>query len=181
VIADGTVEAGGHATAGLDLGPRFIRALVRGEFEEMRSLLHPEVRFRGLTPHRFTKTSRADLAGGVMRVFRSWFYGEAGGAYETDRPVELQTCTVAPFGGGGRYKLSYRIRARSVEMVREYRAQGLAELSDDVDWVVEQEAFYDVLDGAIAWMIVLCGGFQPLTSAPIVQGVPETDARQIVV
>ena len=175
------VEAGGRGTSGPDVGSRLIRAMVRGQFEEMRSLLDPNVRFRALTPHKFIKTSKADPADGLIRVFRQWFHEDVGDDDQLAHPVELLAWTVAPFGGGGRYKLSYRIRAKSLEMVEEFRVQGLAELPDDVDWLVEQEAYYDVLDGRIAWMIVLCGGFQPLTSTPITPDVPETDASQIVI
>jgi hypothetical protein len=166
---------------GVDLGPRFIDALVRGDFERMRSLLHPEVRFRGLSPHTFVKTSRTDPVGGVIRTYRTWFCEGATAEHGDDHPVELLACTAMPFGGGGRYKMSYRFRARSPDRAQEYRSHGLADLPDDVDWMVGQEAYYDAIDGRIAWMIVLCGGYQPLTSTPIAQGVPETDARQVVV
>jgi hypothetical protein len=175
------VEADGESATGLDLGPRFVEALVRGDFDEMRSVLHPQVRFRGLSPHKFLKTSRADPVGGMIRAYRLWFYEGATGEYEGDHPIELLSCTVAPFGTGGRFKLSYQIRERSVEMAREFRAQRLADTPDDIDWLVEQEAYYDVLDGRIAWMIVLCGGYQPLAPIPVAQGLPETEARQIVV
>lgn len=89
--------------------------------------------------------------------------------------------SVAPFGDGGRYKLSYRIRSKSREMAEFFRGEGFGEVADDADWVVEQEAYYDILNGKIAWMIVLCGGYQPLTRISVAQDTPETVARQIVV
>jgi hypothetical protein len=176
------VQAGrSTAEAGADLGRRFVAALVRGDFDEMAALLHPEVQFRGLSPHKFLKTRRSDPVGGVIRAFRLWFYEGAGGAYDGDHPVELLFCTSAPFGGGGRYKLSYRIREQSREMAQQFRAEALADVPDDIDWLVEQEAYYDVIDGKIAWMIVLCGGYQPLVPVETAQGRPETAARQVVV
>jgi arsenite methyltransferase len=165
---------------GRDLGPRFVEALVRGDFDEMRTLLHPQVRFRGLSPHKFLKASSADPVGGVIRAFRLWFYEGGGGDYEGDHPEELLSCSVAPFGNGGRYKLSYRIREKSREMVQSFRDGGLGDVPDDVDWLVEQEAYYDVLDGRIGWMIVLCGGYQPMVSTTVAPNVPETAAQQIV-
>lgn len=74
-----------------------------------------------------------------------------------------RSCSAAPFGDGGRYKLSYRIRSKSREMAEFFREEGYGDVTDDADWVVEQEAYYDVLDSKIGWMIVLCGGYQPLT------------------
>lgn len=165
---------------GLDLGPRFVEALVRGDFEEMASILHPQVRFRGLSPHKFLKASTRDPVGGVLRAFRLWFYEGAEGEFQGDHPEELLSCTVAPYGGGGRFKLSYRVREKSREMAQVFRAEGLADVPDDADWLVEQEAYYDVLDGRIAWMIVLCGGFQPMFPIPTTQGIPESAARHIV-
>lgn len=44
-------------SAGALLGPRFVDALVAGDFDAMRSMLHPRVRFRGLSPHKFLKAT----------------------------------------------------------------------------------------------------------------------------
>lgn len=60
-----------------------------------------------------------------------------------------------------------------------YREQEFGAVSTDCDWVVEQEAYYDVADGKIAWMIVLCGGYQPLIPVEIKAGVLEGSARHI--
>ena len=152
------------STLGAQVGERFVKALVRDDFDEMRLLLHPQVRFRGLTPNRPVKAARSDPAGGTLRVFRTWFYGEDGAADGTEQPLELLGCAARPIGARGRFKLSYRIRARSHETAREFRELGLGAIADDADWLVEQEAYYDVIDGRIASMIVLCGGFQPLQS-----------------
>jgi hypothetical protein len=161
------------------LGRRLVEALVADDFDTMRTLLHPNVRFRGLSPHKFLKTSRTDPVGGVIRAFRLWFY-EGEGDY-ADHPEELLSCHVEPFGSGGRYKLSYRIRSRSREMAEFFRNEGFGTIADDADWVVEQEAYYDVLDGRIAWMIVLCGGYQPLETIPTAGNMPETAYRQLIV
>lgn len=169
--------------SGSDIGARvgtaFVDALVRGDFEAMASLLQPEVEFRGLSPHKFLKASRADPVGGVIRAFRLWFF-EGEGAY-ADHPEELLSCAVAPFGRGGRYKLSYQIRSKSQEMAQHFRAEYGAEIADDADWLVEQEAYFDVREGRIGWLIVLCGGYQPLADVPIAPNVPETASRLIVV
>jgi hypothetical protein len=166
------------AAAQADLGRRFVEALVRGDFDGMRAMLHPDVRFRGLSPHKFLKSSKSDPVGGVIRAFRLWFY-EGEGDY-ADHPVELLSCRVEPFGSGGRYKLSYRIRSRSREMAEFFRNEGFGQIADDADWVVEQEAYFDVLDRRIAWIIVLCGGYQPLVPVPTAQDVPETPSRLVI-
>jgi hypothetical protein len=170
-----------RSVAGAALGERFVKALVRGDFDEMRSVLHPDVRFRGLSPHKFLKASPADPVGGVIRAYRLWFFEGAEGAFEGDHPVELLSISVRPFGGGGRFKLSYEIRERSREMAEVFRRDGLGQVPDDIDWLVDQEAYYDVLDGRIAWMIVLCGGYQPLVPVPTAQDMPEAEAKQMVV
>jgi hypothetical protein len=175
-----TLAAADRSIAGADLGPRFVEALVRGDFDEMRSILHPQVRFRGLSPHKFLKTSPKDPVGGVIRAFRVWFFEGSDSAYEGDHPVELLSVAVRPFGTGGRFKLSYRVRERSREMAVSFRDGRLGEVPDDIDWLVEQEAYYDVLDGKIGWMIVLCGGYQPLVPVPTAWNLPETAAKQIV-
>jgi hypothetical protein len=174
------IHEDGPPVPGQDLGPRFVEAMVRGDFEEMASILHPQVRFRGLSPHKFLKTSTKDPVGGVLRAFRIWFYEGAGADYQGDHPEQLLSCTAVSFGGGGRFKLSYRIRAKSREMAQIFRSEGLGEVPDDGHWLVEQEAYYDVLDGRIGWMIVLCGGYQPMISIPTAQGVPESSSRHIV-
>lgn len=163
---------------GARLGPRFVDALVAGDFDAMRSTLHPNVRFRGLSPHKFLKASSSDPIGGVIRAFRLWFY-EGEGEY-ADHPEELLSCSVMPFGAGGRFKLSYSIRSKSREMAEFFRGEGYGDVADDADWVVEQEAYYDVVDGKIAWMIVLCGGYQPMEPIAVAEA-SESPARQIVV
>jgi hypothetical protein len=151
--------------AGVHLGERFVKALVRDDFDEMRLLLHPKVQFRGLTPHRLIRSTRPDPPGSTLRAFRVWFYGEGDAPDGAERPIELLACAATPFGRGGRFKLSYRMRVRSRETAREFRELGLGLIADDADWLVEQDAYYDVVDGRIALMIVLCGGFQPLRPA----------------
>ncbi len=167
------------ASAGAELGRRFVAALVDGDFDTMRAQLHPAVEFRGLSPHKLLKASRSDPVGGVLRAFRLWFFEGERDGYRGDHPEELLSCSVEPYGSGGRYKLSYRIREKSREMAEFFRDQGLGRVDDDADWLVEQEAYYDVRDGRIGWMIVLCGGYQPLVPVPTAR-IPEAGARQIV-
>jgi hypothetical protein len=44
-----------------------------------------------------------------------------------------------------------------------YRLQGT---NGDGMFVIEQRAYFDIAEGKITWMRVLCSGFQPLTSHP---------------
>ena len=42
-----------------------------------------------------------------------------------------------------------------------YHEKGLRDLASDADWIVEQEAYFEVHEGKIDWLIVLCGGYHP--------------------
>jgi hypothetical protein len=108
-IEDGTPHVPGH-----DLGPRFVEALVRGDFNEMESILHPQIRFRGLSPH---KSSR-------------------------HRPRIPSAVCSGRFGCGstrGREATTTEtIRSKSREMAEFYRDAGYGHVPDDTDWLVEQ-------------------------------------------
>lgn len=115
-VSEASASASTPTTAGSALGREFIEALVRDDFDAMRSLLHPDVHFRGLSPHKFLKASPSDPVGGVLRAFRLSFY-EGEGDF-ADHPEELLSCAAKPFGYGGRYKLSYRIRSKTARWRR---------------------------------------------------------------
>ena len=78
-------------------------------------------------------------------------------------------------GGGFQHRL-VQFQTRT-----EKRRHSLTLYPDDIDWIVEQEAYCDVIDGKIAWMTVLCGGYQPLVPVPTAPGRPETASRQLVI
>jgi hypothetical protein len=53
------------------LGERFARALAAKDFDEVASLLHPEVDFRGMTPGQIWQAGNAVQA--IDEILRSWF------------------------------------------------------------------------------------------------------------
>jgi hypothetical protein len=44
-------------------------------------------------------------------------------------------------------------------MAKWFAEHGLPEVPPDAAWIVEQEAYYEVTDGRISSMIILCDGY----------------------
>jgi hypothetical protein len=76
-----------------------------------------------LEPAQTPQDDREGPVGGVLPAFRIWFCEGGGGDFGGDQPGELLSCTVTPFCGGGRFKLSYRIREKSSEMAQIFPTQ----------------------------------------------------------
>lgn len=121
------------------LGERFARALAAKDFDEVASLLHPEVDFRGMTPGQFWQAGNAVQA--IDEVLRSWFE-------DSDRIDEL--LQVETFRVADRERVGYR----------------LAVSNPDGRFLVEQQAYYETSGGSITWMRVLCSGYRPAADAP---------------
>lgn len=138
-----------------ELGRELIRALSKGAFDSLPRLFHPEVHLQGLTPGRFNEAKGETAIEEVTEIFKLWFFED------DDRLDSVEWCDVRPVGRNGRYKLSFGLRGKSPGMCDWYRVAKLRDLPDETDWIVEQEAYYDVRDGKIGWMILLCGGYHP--------------------
>ena len=119
------------------LGARFVEALAAKDFAQVASLLHPEVDFRGMTPGRFWEANTATQV--VDEVLRSWFEDSD----QIDELLEVDTGRVAD-----RERVGYR----------------LAVSTPDGRFVVEQQAYYETIDGSITWMRALCSGFRPVAA-----------------
>lgn len=143
------------------LGRELIAALSRADWERVRALLHPEVHLRGLTPGRSDEARGDGAVDQAIEAFKQWFFED------TDRLESVEWCEVRPVGRYGRYKLSYGLRGTSPGMVDAYSTWRLRELDDDAAWIVEQEAYYEVRDGLIGWLVVLCGGYHPADEVPL--------------
>lgn len=142
------------------LGRELIAALARADFDGVRALLHPELHLRGLTPGKFNEAKGEQAVDEAIEIFKLWFFEN------DDRLEAVAWCETRPVGRYGRYKLSFGIRGKSPEMADSYSAKRLRDLQDDADWVVEQEAYYEVRDGRISWLIMLCGGYHPADEVP---------------
>jgi hypothetical protein len=116
------------------LGERFAQALAAKDFDQIASLLHPQVEFRGMTPGRFWQADNPTQV--IEEILRSWFEDSD----QIDELLQVDTDRV-----GDRERVGYR----------------LAVSNPDGSFLVEQQAYYDTSDGSITWMRVLCSGYRP--------------------
>lgn len=110
------------------LGERLIRAAAAGDFAEARSLLAADLHFRALTPHALREEHTREAA---MRILEDWFA-------PTDAIESLSADTVVD-----RPAVRYRIRWSSAE---------------EGPFVFEQQVYYDVVDGLITGIDLICSG-----------------------
>jgi hypothetical protein len=119
------------------LGASFATALAAKDFDRIRSLLHPEIDFRGLTPRRDWQAGDPETLIGA--VLREWFE-------DSDEIEALEHLETAAFAD--RERVGYRFRVRNPE--------GLFE--------VEQQVYIGERDGRIGWMRSVCSGFRPIAA-----------------
>ena len=121
---------------GLDVGERFIDALIDGDFAGLGACLDEAVRMRALVP-----SGPREVGGraAATDLLRRWF-GEA----DTRLPMAR---TVEPLAD--RTHLSWRVRLHGAGGWR----------------LIEQHAYADVTDGRISRLDLLCSGFHPEPAA----------------
>ena len=122
------------APAASTIGRSFAEALGRKDFDQIRSLLDPQIDFRGLTPRRAWEASGVDAV--IDDVLRVWFEDSD----ELEQVVAIDTDAFAD-----RERVAYRFEGHNPEG----------------SFVVEQQANYTEHDGRIDWMRVVCSGFRP--------------------
>jgi hypothetical protein len=141
---------GGARTDGVvtELGERFVRAIAAKDAPAMLDLLHPEVDFRAMTPSRFWEASSASALVDDI-VFGRWF---APGDH-IDAVEAIETDTVAV-----RYRVGYRFRVTNA----------------DGTFTVEQQAYFEVHEGRITWLRIMCAGYlaDPAISPLVVDAPP---------
>lgn len=117
------------------MGERFARALAATDRAGLLATLAPDLEFRGLTPRRAWS---ADTAEEVVDdiVFGTWFappkFIEALESVATGRVAQ-------------RGSVTYRLLIDG----------------DGRPMVCEQQAYYEVADGRISWLRILCSGILP--------------------
>jgi hypothetical protein len=116
------------------LGRKFVDAFSRKDFDEVSSLLDPQVDFRGLTPGRTWEASGPSAV--IEDVLCKWLEKSD----HVEQVVSVETDSVAD-----RQRVAYRFRLRN----------------PDGRSVLEQQAYYTERDGRINWMRVLCSGARP--------------------
>lgn len=117
-----------------NVGSDFARALSAKDRVALESLLAPRIDFRGLTPSRQWRAR--DPEGVVEIVFGSWF--EPGD--DIRELLEIKTRAVAD-----RHHLHYRLRVENGDGMH----------------LVEQQGYYDVVDGRVTKMSLVCSGYRP--------------------
>jgi hypothetical protein len=117
-------------------GEAFVRALVVKDADALKKLLSPGIDFKALTPGRCWDS---DSVGQVVdeTIFGAWFEPSD----EIEAAVSVETSTV-----GERHRVAYLLRVRN----------------PDGHFLVEQQAYYDIEDGKISWLRILCAGYQPV-------------------
>jgi hypothetical protein len=118
------------------IGQGFANAIAAKDRATLLKLLDPEVDFRGMTPGRFWETASAvELVDDFM--LGTWF----GPDDHIEALEDVQSGAVAD-----RDRVAYRMRIRR----------------DGSPHVVEQQAYYGVEDGRIAWLRIMCCGYRPI-------------------
>jgi hypothetical protein len=126
-------------TVNEEIGERFVRSVAARDAAALAAVLCDDIDFKALTPSKFWEaTSAKDLIDDVIlgRWFEDSDHIEGIDAIECDTVVD-------------RHRVGYRFRVRNADGV----------------FAVEQQAYFDVRDGRISWLRVLCAGFRPLESA----------------
>jgi hypothetical protein len=116
------------------LGARFAESVAGKDKDGGKAVLHPGIEFRGMTPGRSWEASNPQEVTEIL--FDNWFE-------DHDRIERLVSCESEPVST--RNHLTYRFEVTN----------------GSEDFIVEQHAFYEVLDGKISWLRVMCSGFLP--------------------
>lgn len=119
----------------VDAGETFARAFAEKDFDRVREMLAPEIDFRGMTPRKVWEESSPDAI--VDDVLRKWLEDD-----ETVREIEsIDTGRV-----GDRHSVRYRFHV---------------DVPGEGPHVMEQQAYYELTDGRISWLRVMCSGARP--------------------
>lgn len=117
------------------MGARFARALAAKDKDGLLAVLADDVDLRGLTPGRsWEATTSGQVVDDIL--LGQWF--------EPKDTIE-ELCSVTDGSMADRSHVAYRVRVRN----------------PDGEFLVEQQAYYMVEDGAITWMRILCSGYRP--------------------
>jgi hypothetical protein len=117
------------------LGADFAHAVAAKDADRIRSLVHPEVDFRGMTPSRNWEAGDADAL--LEILLGCWFEG-------SDEIQSVEAVESDSFAD--RERVGYRFAVRNPDGLH----------------LVEQQAYIGERDGRIGWMRVVCSGFRPI-------------------
>jgi hypothetical protein len=110
---------------------RFVDAILARDFSRARSLLHPDIDFRAMTPNRVWE---ADGPASVEEVLRAWFE-------HPDRSVERVDPT-EPAYVEDTLRVGWRVYGSNAEG----------------PFIYEQQAYVREDDGQVVWLRLMCSG-----------------------
>jgi len=131
--ADGHDHGGRNAM--VTMGERFAWALAARDSAALCALLADPIDFQALTPGRHWQATTGQQVAEEI-IFGHWFRAD-------DQILEL--CWVTGGRVAEREHVAYRMRVRR----------------SGEEYLVEQQAYYSTDGARIAWMRVLCAGYQP--------------------
>jgi hypothetical protein len=118
------------------LGEDFARAVAAKDHDRVRTLLHPALDFRAMTPQRIWE---ADSPEDVISALCFWFE-------DGDKIEGLDAVQTDAFAD--RERVGYRLRVTNA----------------DGEHIVEQQAYLSERDGQIGWLRIMCSGYRPASS-----------------
>jgi len=121
----------------VSIGEQFARAFAAKDAALLRELLAPDVDFRALTPNKFWEaTSSSEVVDDV--ILGHWLE-------PTDHIDALESVDQDVIVD--RERVGYRLRGTN----------------DDGPFVLEQQAYFTVADGRIAWLRIMCSGYRAVS------------------
>jgi hypothetical protein len=141
-MQDASVAGAPQARTGAEdsrgFAQRYVAAIAAKDTDALRGLFADEVDFRGMTPRRGWEAATPQAVAEV--ILGNWFDGD-----DIDVVRSVETSTIES-GASPRYRVGYRMDGSN----------------EHGKFTVEQQAYYELADGKITWMRVLCSGFLPL-------------------
>jgi ketosteroid isomerase-like protein len=126
-----------HAPA----GERFARAIAAKDEAALLDVLAPDVDFRAMTPGRFWEAADAKQIVDDV-IFGRWFEPSD----HIDALESVESDTVAD-----RERVIYRFHVTN----------------DDGAFLVEQSAYFEVVDDRISWLRIMCAGYRPVPASAV--------------
>ena len=118
------------------IGQRFAQALAKKDTQGLLDVLDPEVDFRALTPGRFWEATSAKAVVDEV-ILGAWFEADD----HIDSLEDVQLGSVAD-----RDRVAYLLRVSNRDGIH----------------LVEQQAYFDVENGRINWLRILCSGYRAI-------------------
>jgi hypothetical protein len=116
------------------IGERFAQAVASKDACALEALLAADVDFRAMTPQEFWEATSVGAAVHEI-IFGKWFTGTD----HIEASEVVGTSTISDC-----HRVGYRLRLTNLKG----------------SFVVEQQAYFGVVNGRIAWLRIMCSGFR---------------------